>query len=617
MRPILSLPVLTLISVCSFASGSDLIGAGTPPPVATKRIFESSYTDIADFAAFATRARASGATHIDITSSLPWSFWEYDDPNDPYPSWVISKLGLLKLTRPKLLEPYLPSEHADRVFAILEERCAVLRQLGLKATFSANEPNMLPEAVFTDHPLWRGARVDHPTRSRVARFAPTIDHPDVLALFRESMSILLRRCPEIDQVNLATNDSGAGLDWSPGLYAGRFGNTLYRDRSMDDRIHDFFGALQSGARDADASVEVRITVTREPDPARIARKLPAGTAIENLEGPNASPFTTNAGFREGYSNPFNPVFGIPRPVLLLDGLIAAQHRGAPRQVIAMGDRRNRDLYFAILDRFTTSPVDDPLGRLRLLREVAVSQVGEEHADELLRLWLTIEESSRLISLLDTGGYIFYLGCVQQRWLTRPFVPFPSELTTEEKSYYRRFQFQALDEAHAESLSDVQATDVYGGWSGRHFVRRVLDPVESNTIECARLARRLGNQDLAHRLDIFRCILRNARNAVSYQAQLDRVRRLGITPDMSPVVETQSGWDRQLMMETAREEIDNTAVLIQLIGHNPQEYLLMAARPEEEDIRRLGPDLIQHLQLKMKTMNSRWEDYERMFTTPNW
>jgi hypothetical protein len=52
----------------------------------------------------------------------------------------------------------------------------------------------------------------------------------------------------------------------------------------------------------------------------------------------------------------------------------------------------------------------------------------------------------------------------QRWINRPFVLFPEELTEEERSYYRRFQFQALDEAHANDLLDMQNIECARGFS---------------------------------------------------------------------------------------------------------------------------------------------------------
>lgn len=38
--------------------------------------------------------------------------------------------------------------------------------------------------------------------------------------------------------------------------------------------------------------------------------------------------------------------------------------------------------------------------------------------------------------------------------------------------------------------------------------------------------------------------------------------------------------------------------------------------EEEDIRRPGPDLVDQLQIKLNIMNTNWEDYKRIFNTPN-
>jgi hypothetical protein len=606
-----SLKLLLLVTI------SSCLGGPLYPADHKKVIFSSTYTDLADFEQFAARARKSGATHIVVSENLPQSRWEYDSPGDPYPAWTIYNNSILKNATPPALQKYLPEGYSESVLAILEARCRVLRDLGLKAMYSGKDPGMLPEAVFADHPLWRGARVDHPARSRVARFAPTVDNPEVLALFRECAVILAKRCPEIEILGILTNDSGAGLDWSTGLYNGRFGNTLHRDIPMDTRIRSFLDALRDGAREAGASLEVRITNTREPDPRRIALKLDQGMAIENLEGPDAAPYMATAAVSEVYGNVYNPVYGVPQPVQFLNGLMNASGSRAPRLTINMGDRLNRDLYFQIYDKFQKSPPKNPVEQLAFLREIAVARSGEANADALLRIWLNVQECTEYIRLLDTGGILFYLGGVAQRWVTRPFVPFPEELTDLDKAYYRPWLFQALEESKADNLADVQATDSYYGWSGRHFVKRVLDPVETLVDKNIKLARKMGNENLARRFEVFKCIQRNTRNAVSYQAQLDRVRDMGIKPLKHAVIETLSDWDRQLMMETAREEIDNTALLMQLLGDNPGEFLRIAPTKEETDIMLLGPDLIKELQIKLNIMNSKWEDYKRVFTVPNW
>ena len=37
--------------------------------------------------------------------------------------------------------------------------------------------------------------------------------------------------------------------------------------------------------------------------------------------------------------------------------------------------------------------------------------------------------------------VLVLCALAQRWVTRPLVPFPSELPPEDRDYYRLFQFQ--------------------------------------------------------------------------------------------------------------------------------------------------------------------------------
>ena len=104
--------------------------------------------------------------------------------------------------------------------------------------------------------------------------------------------------------------------------------------------------------------------------------------------------------------------------------------------------------------------------------------------------------------------------------------------------------------------------------------------------------------------------------IDYQSQLERVRRLGIKPEDTPPIDTPSSWDRQRMLETARREIDNTAVLIDIIKSTDDPILDLAPVPEEEHIVRLGPQLVDQLKKKINIMNAHWMDYDRIFTRPN-
>ena len=591
----------------------------------SKIIFGCFSEDLSAFEEFVKRAKNSGATHIILTAEdLPRSYWQYDTPGDPYPAWVITNIGLLKICTPAALRPYIPQDYAEQVMRILEDRCRILRKYGLKGAMTTFEPQMLPEQVYIDHPLWRGPRVEHPMRARVARFAPDVDNPEVLSLYRESIAMLIRRCPEIDILSFHTNDSGTGLSWSGGLYSGRSGNTRYKNRPMADRLLDFFSALQAGAKDASGNLEIDILWTREQQPERIAMSLKPGMAIENLEGPNATPYKASVGYLLDYFNFYYPVLGIPHALRFMNELEKAYQSSAPRLVVMMGDRFNKDLYFQIYDRFRERPLADDISRLQLLKEIATEQVGEENANSLLQIWLELAEVNKLADFVDTGGFIFYLGTVQQRWLTRPFVPFPEELSPDEKDYYRKFQFQGRTEEHADDLVDLQGYRFYSGMSGNYFVGKILGRVRSHIqIAHSYLAEIIENNNNPQkakyelfdlRLRAFLYLNENAANAVSYQAQLDRLKSLGYQPQFRKgrgIV-----WDREWILETARSEIDNTALFMQLLKSTDQKVLDISTSPEHDDIRLLEHNLLESLQKKLNIMNAHWLDYNRIFTV-NW
>ena len=108
-----------------------------------------------------------------------------------------------------------------------------------------------------------------------------------------------------------------------------------------------------------------------------------------------------------------------------------------------------------------------------------SRVGEGGASALLDAWLALHRVQRDADILNFGGTVFYIGSVHQRWLTRPFVPFPEELTQEETQYYRKYQFQARSEDRARDLGDLQGTRQYQGLGGAAvsnnlFVRMLSD-----------------------------------------------------------------------------------------------------------------------------------------------
>jgi hypothetical protein len=69
----------------------------------------------------------------------------------------------------------------------------------------------------------------------------------------------------------------------------------------------------------------------------------------------------------------------------------------------------------------------------------------------------------------------------------------------------------------------------------------------------------------------------------------------------------------MILETARSEIDNTARLIEVLRSSDEVLLDIARPPEQADIRVLEPELVDNLDKKLKIMNAKWLDYNRLFT----
>ena len=522
----------------------------------------------------------------------------------------------------------------------------------------------MPAAFFTAYPQLRGPRVDQPNRSRTARFSMCVDQPETLRLHAVAMKNLLARCPEIETFSFLTQDSGSGFCWVPALYPGLNGHSDCKDRPMADRIASFLIALKDAAQQAGHEVEINLNpvVPRQwmlpsfsPEQLdAIANRLPRGVAVQGREGPDGRPF---AGLRasDAYARgAFYPVVGLAVPDLrwLRTGRatgapaasdpVSAKRRAneqaernpdaaasatATRRLISLRPEEavmefNARLFAATQATARSGVVD----RLAALRAFAVAEAGEAQADALLAVWLSLDDADRRLEALDFGDMLQF-GHVLNRWINRPMVPFPAELSAEDKKYYRPFLFQAKGDEQADNLIDIQAMRMFDGFGAHLLFQRVIETVVPDVESALGHVRRIrdaATDETARarwelfglRLEAVVCLLHSADHMVAYQAQLDRVKSLAVKSEPNPVLGVQSSWDRTDLMETARREIDNTARLLRLLQSTKEPLLDLAPVAEEETIMRLGPGLPAQLQRKIALMNAHWMDYDRLFTAPN-
>lgn len=626
---------LAICLICASVSSVIAYGVQGNPLVAPAApnvlIFSLGAEDLAGFDQNAAIAKESGATHMVITDHLPLATWQMTPPGDPYPAWYIHQPDFLKLFPPAELRPYVDLEYAEKVSNILEARCKILRKHGLKAFWRANAPQVLPEAFFTDHPELRGPRVDQPNRSRIARFSPCVDKPETLRLYREGIKNLLERCPEVEIMSFLTTDSGSGFCWVPGLYPGANGPAWCRETSMADRVSSFLLSLQQAARETghDVAIDIHQIKPRQwmipsfPSPFQIVRELPAGLALNGLEGPDGSRFMSTSG-AGGWRAPFYPVVGIAVPDLLAEGTEVE----STRKFVNFGDLAVQDYNLRIY-RATSGSNDvlNQIDRLIALREFAAEDVGEALADDVLSMWTALSDVDRRLDTLNFGP-VFRMGHMLARWINRPMVPFPEELSSSgEKSYYRPYLFQAKGEEQADNLIDIQAMRMYEGWGAKMLFQRVVETAMPNVKKATQLAQHVrDNLDdeakkrewdiLSKRLEAVECLLASADHMVAYQAHLDRVKSLGVSPESNPPLGAQPSWDRSDIMQIARNEIDNVVRLRQIILSTNEAIIETAATPDDEAIMMLSPSLPEQLKRKIDIMNAHWSDYDRLYTVPN-
>jgi hypothetical protein len=606
-------------------------------------------------------SKALGATFVTITEGLPPAMWQFSS-DDPYPGWFIYRPSLLKIFPPKNVAPFVDVKYADRIATILEGRCKILRKYGLKATFNSNEPQTLPEAFFVAYPELRGPRVDQPNRSRAAWWSPSVDEPQTLALYAEAMKTMLRRCPEIENFNFLTSDSGSGFDWVPGLYAGMNGNEKWKDRPMERRVSGFLINLQEAAKDAGHDITINLNpitprqwmmASFSPEVSdAIVHALPRGLALGGREGPDGRPFGTAAkggAFGGGGHEAFSPVVGIVVPGMGDGGSaghasIASDVDGerpasadaapagdatipyAPRISVDLGDETTIDFNYRMAKALGGRPGGNMIERLEKLRAFAAAEVGEQNADALLDVWNSLNRVEERLDVLNFGGMLEF-GHVLNRWIDRPMVPFPEELSDAEKKDWRPFLFQAKGEEQADDLADIQAMRMYKGWGASMLFQRAIETTAPQVLDASRRIARIasGAKDAntrrfwdlyAIRLEAAYCLLESADHMVSYQAQLDRARELGAKPENNPPLGAQSDWARTDMMDLARKEIDTMIRLRQILQSTSEPILETAQDGDRENVMRLGPAIADQIKNKIDTMNRHWRDYDRIFTVPN-
>ena len=554
----------------------------------------SSYNgllSLEEFKKVAKVAADTGFTHVDLGCSMVErsrhqltnnGFWCKD--YDFYPEYTAAFPSYFKFYVPEALRPYLPEESAKRNLESLHARAEVLESLGLKGAFFGAEPQFLPEAVYEDHPTWRGARSDFSGRSQVAYFSPCIDREEVRELYQEAAEAICNAAPCLEYVHLLTGDSGAGICWGE-LYTGSNGPQFCTNIPMEKRVSTFCEVLaepmrKQGQTDPMAILH-RTTPWARSCPVRKASGAPGGTV-----------YTARA--------PLDKPICYEDPVSILEEISKAE--GFDNLIVNMEapelQMREGGLYPKLIKSALEQKPQGAVDITLRVKKAVESAMPDRNADAVTEAMILVSQAAREYRLL--GCNLFY-GSMSERWLTRPFLVYIPPMDAEETAYYRNYIFNVNGEKAFRDILDFHGNrwprfgiTAEEGVLSAHLCADIITKLD-------KAITLLGTEtDEGWRIRGLRALIKNIRHLLLFAGMHDKL-KVG-----KPV-------DRTFFQQIMRAELDNCDEMIDVLENGPSNVLHLAATKEAEHTFQFGPDLADQLRLKKKQMIAHWHDLDDLLS----
>ena len=580
------------------------------------------FQSLDEFAREAGRAAKLGAEFFFI-QDIPKRRADWlEHAGDPYPNWGMLLTSLFKLAVPGALEPFLDTEYAKRNLAVLAERARIVSEYGMKSALVLSDPFYLPEEAYLAHPAWRGPRCEHPRRSREMYFAPCTDEPEVRALYREAMDMLLDEM-EIAYLQIITNDSGSGICWSDGLYNGKNGPAACRAVSMADRLAGFLRVFTDSAKAHGQDMLIDLTSDilgfKEEDPILDAARGQLGLG-QLINGKDAVGYRPVRQYTFSAYEHIRPMKGLAFPLSLLKMLREAQQTDS-RMVKLMIPESAFGEYEAALKAWRHRRSDSLADFLGVWLETAGLVAGSENASVLLEVWMELEKAMARIQDMQLDNFVM-MPLVSQRLITRPLVPFPERLSGEERDYYEKYLFQATTQEQAQNYQNIQGMDFMRGFCAVRMVRLIGDQVKMHLQRARSVLGKMTENSLWNReqtafyrsrLDVFACLVTTLQHAVQYQEILDGTAP-GETASLGTVWPIPGDERYRRLNDICRAEVDNTYALYRELSGRTAEYFVLTE--EEEDIFLLGAALPEQLLKKARIMLAHMRDTLECYESPN-
>ena len=594
--------------------------------------------DFETFAKLVMPLKRHGKVEIGISTLAEKTQADMPPGGSPWHEYTSMLSTLQKFFPHAKMRPFLDMKHVKKNRDLLRANAKVVKKYGYAAAFRTHIPFYLPEEFFAKYPHLRGARCDHPRRSRREAFALCVDHPESLEMIGQMTAELAGEIPQISAMNLSTNDAGAGLCWADWLYSGPNGPSACRPISTAQRVATLLRAIRDGAgrqRVLDLQMDGNFSdgewremnaLVDETFHFSIHQGIKEVEHQVNLTGPSLS-----GGVMD------NPVRGIFDPVGLIRKLDRTRHPEVKRIGMRFEYNYNRgrelddvvEKVVELVDGYLKEPAHGTVDRLIFLRKICGKWVGEKRRDELLEALIEMNEAYALKNVIAgrlTGNYVG----VSIRTVNRPLVILPQLLSAEEEAYFLPHVFNPdVNEARTD-YRDWHGAKLAGGpveALAKHADPRLkaMDNFCRSLNKVADTLAGMGDSPtgqllgrMAVSLRLYACVMRSADNILA--AGIVRDRNLDkLTGPSHYLPAKMRDWtgDPELQHLNAfmRSELDNAVEMIGLLEKGGMRQMVVAETAAEEDTFLLGPDLIAQMKKKCAIMRRHWTDAQPYMAMP--
>ena len=602
------------------------LGVYAPRSLAAEKTFNFVVAchDTASFridAGLAARLKPYGRVQINV-STLPEKCW-YTIPEggSAWHEYAAYNPTFFKFYPHPKVAPFIPAELVAADRKLLLAKAAIVRELGLGASFWAYGVNFLPEAFFEKYPHLRGPRVDHPRRSRREEFSMCVDLEESREMYRWSVAELKKNVPGLEMILFKTNDAGGGLCWAAAQYSGPNGPSHCRGRNVGERLRDYCLALHQGAKDGGGDVRLRIADSNfwQNEEDVLFPCLPENTYYDGKDR-GAISISWGGSY---------PIIGLVNPLDVIESMERFDSPATERVDLATRLAYDRGTeppevlsrVIGIMEDCIAEPAHGLSARLDKLRKLSGRWGGEANAEKVFESFYLLDQAFSLKSAVAPRYSVQYAG-VSNRMIDRPLLIKPESLPPGEEAYFLPYVFNIHENEARVDYIDLSGGRMSGpeSWSDGGL-RRALSQAERaasmlESVQGAPEQEWLHGQATCIRLWV--SIVRSIHNFYHGQLIRDKYKDILAGPKRIPAKVANWEGDPGNLEWTAiqRDEFDNTNELIALLDNGGLKYLNLAPDARHEDTFLLGPDLAASLRKKAKIMREHWLDVQDYLAPPH-